>query len=99
MVPRSFALYHDLVKDLRIAHRQQWMKTCSPFGWSRLDLRYGGLTARVETAGHRLGQYLAGSLSELPELEALCYEKDRRGQFLGNGIWKVYGETATLSDG
>ena len=89
----------DLVKDLRIAHRQQWMKTCSPFGWSRLDLRYGGLTARVETAGHRLGQYLAGSLSELPELEALRYEKDRRGQFLGNGIWKVYGETATLSDG
>ena len=89
----------ERVKALRIAHRQQWMKTCSPFGWSRLDLRYGGLTARLETAVCRLGQYLDGSLSELPELEALRYEKDRRGPFLGNGIWKTYDNIATLSDG
>ena len=89
----------DRVNELRIAHRKQWMTTCSPFGWSRLELRYGGLTARIETACHRLGRYLDGSLSELPELEAARYEKDRRGRFLGNGIWKVYGETASLSDG
>lgn len=89
----------DRVKELRIAHRQQWMKTCSPFGWSRLDLRYGGLTARLETAGHRLRQYLDGSLSELPELGVPRYEKDRSGQFLGKGIWKIYAETASLSDG
>lgn len=75
------------------------MKTCSPFGWSRLDLRYGGLTARLETAVHRLGQYLDGSLSELPELEVHRYEKDRSGQFLGKGIWKTYSEIASLSDG
>lgn len=86
-------------KELRIAHRRQWMNTCSPFGWSRLDLRYGGLIARLETAGHRLEQYLDGSLSSLPELEVPRYKKDRSGPFLGNGIWKVYGETATLSDG
>nr|WP_300784619.1 hypothetical protein [uncultured Acetatifactor sp.] len=89
----------DRVKALRTAHRQQWMQTCSPFGWSRLDLRYGGLTARLETAVYRLGQYLDGSLSELPELEAPRYEKDRSGQFLGKGIWKVYEGCATLSDG
>lgn len=89
----------DRVKELRIVHRQQWMKTCSPFGWSRLDLRYGGLTARLETAVHRLGQYLDGSLSELPELEVHRYEKDRSGQFLGKGIWKTYSEIASLSDG
>ena len=89
----------DRVNELRIAHRKQWMTTCSPFGWSRLELRYGGLTARIETACHRLGRYLDGSLSELPELEAARYEKDRRGRFLGNGIWMVYGETASLSDG
>ncbi len=87
------------VKDLRIAHRQQWMQTCSPFGWSRLDLRYGGLIARLETAVYRLGQYLEGNLSELPELEAIRYEKDRSGQFLGKGIWKIYEGCATLSDG
>ncbi|GFI45399.1 hypothetical protein IMSAGC019_00710 [Lachnospiraceae bacterium] len=75
------------------------MKTCSPFGWSRLDLRYGGLAARLETARYRLGQYLDGDLPGIPELEAPRYVKDRRGQFLGNGIWKTYAGTATLSDG
>ena len=89
----------ERVKALRIAHRQQWMQTCSPFGWSRLDLRYGGLTARLETAVYRLGQYLDGSLSELPELETPRYEKDRSGQFLGKGIWKTYEGCVTLSDG
>ncbi len=82
--------------------RRMWgrrMRGCSPFGWSRLDLRYGGLIARLETARYRLGQYLDGSLSGLAELEAPRYEKERRGQFLGNGIWKAYKESATLSDG
>ena len=99
---RDRALLEELsgrVEQLRYAHRQQWMRSCSPFGWSRLDLRYGGLIARLETAGYRLGQYLDGSLSGLAELEAPRYEKERRGQFLGNGIWKVYMESATLSDG
>lgn len=87
------------VKALRLAHRQQWMKIYSPFGWSRLDLRYGGLCARLETAIYRLDLYLDGSLSELPELAAPRYQKDRRGQFLGNGIWRTYEGIATLSDG
>ena len=89
----------ERVEELRIAHRQQWMQTCSPFGWSRLDLRYGGLRARIETAVYRLSLYLDGSLSGLPELEAPRYEKDRSGQFLGKGIWKTYEGIATLSDG
>ena len=89
----------ERVKELRIAHRQQWMQTCSPFGWSRLDLRYGGLIARLETAVYRLGQYLEGNLSEIPELVAPRYEKDRSGQFMGKGIWKIYEGCATLSDG
>ena len=87
------------MKELRIAHRRQWMRTCSPFGWSRLDLRYGGLIALLETAQYRLRQSLEGSLSWLVELEVSRYRKDRSGQFLGNGIWKVYGESVTLSDG
>lgn len=94
-----FEVLLQQVNELRLAHRQQWMQTCSPFGWSRLDLRYGGLIARVETARYRLGQYLDGSLSGLPELEVPRYERDRCGQFLGKGIWKVYGESVTLSDG
>lgn len=58
-----------------------------------------GLAARLETARYRLGQYLDGLLPAIPELEVTRYEKDRCGQFLGNGIWKTYAGTATLSDG
>lgn len=87
------------VKQLRLLHREQWMNTCSPFGWSRLDLRYGGLIARLETALCRLSDYLEGDISDLPELAAFRYLKDREGNYLGHGIWKVYSETATLSDG
>lgn len=87
------------VRKLRRLHREQWMEACSPFGWSRLDLRYGGLLARLETASERLQSYLEGTLSGLPELEAPRYTKDRCGDLLGNGIWKVYAKSVSLSDG
>lgn len=75
------------------------MSSCSPFGWSRLDLRYGGLLARLETASDRLQDYLEGRLSELPELAVPRYTLDRCGDLLGNGIWKVYDKSVSLSDG
>ena len=87
------------VKKLRRLHREQWMSSCSPFGWSRLDLRYGGLLARLETASDRLQDYLEGRLSELPELAVPRYTLDRCGELLGNGIWKVYDKSVSLSDG
>ena len=89
----------DHVRQLWILHREQWMATCSPFGWSRLDLRYGGLMARLKTAEARLAGYLDGSLQELQELTVPRFRLDRGDQGLGNGIWKVYADVATLSDG
>lgn len=87
------------VKNLHALHRAQWMQTCSPFGWARLDLRYGGLEARLETAEKRLRDYLAGTLPAIPELAEARYPSDRVGDLLGNGIWKTYDRIATLSDG
>lgn len=89
----------DHVRQLWILHREQWMATCSTFGWSRLDLRYGGLMARLKTAEARLAGYLDGSLQELQELTVPRFRLDRGDQGLGNGIWKVYADVATLSDG
>ncbi len=57
------------IKLLRASHRTQWFKTYKPFGWEVIDLRYGGLTARIETAIYRLQQYLAGEISRIEELE------------------------------
>lgn len=58
------------VEDLRLAHREQWMRVYKPFGWEILDLRYGGLLARLETAAARILQYVDGSVGRLEELEA-----------------------------
>lgn len=61
-------LYHR-VKLLRAAHRTQWMKTNKPFGWDVLDIRYGGLLARIDTAMARVGEYLSGCIDTIEELE------------------------------
>ena len=58
------------VRALRDIHRAHWMAVNKPFGWEVLDLRYGGLLGRIETAVARLADYLAGRVPRLEELEA-----------------------------
>lgn len=50
-------------------HRVLWMSEFKPFGWEVLDLRYGGLLARLETAKQRIEEYLAGRIREIAEIE------------------------------
>ncbi|MFC5407417.1 family 20 glycosylhydrolase [Cohnella soli] len=57
------------IDELRIAHRQQWMSTNKPFGWEVLDLRYGGLTARIKTAKDRIEDFLSEKIAHIEELE------------------------------
>ncbi|UVI28808.1 beta-N-acetylhexosaminidase [Paenibacillus spongiae] len=56
--------------ELRIAHRRIWMLTNKPFGWEVLDIRYGGMLARISTAIDRLLDYAEGREESLEELEA-----------------------------
>ena len=58
------------VEALRLAHRAQWMKIYKPFGWEVIDVRYGGVLSRLETAEARLLQYVEGATDRLEELEA-----------------------------
>lgn len=67
------------VEELRIAHREQWMSRYKPFGWEILDIRYGGLLARLDTAESRLGEYLEGKTSVIEELEVPLLPFDRVG--------------------
>ncbi|HHW47518.1 MAG TPA: beta-N-acetylhexosaminidase [Clostridiaceae bacterium] len=60
---------HKRINDLRIAHRNQWLKTYKPFGWEILDIRYGGLLSRVETASERLEDFISGKIDVIEELE------------------------------
>lgn len=58
------------VNQLRQAHREQWMTTYKAFGWEVLDIRYGGVLARLDSAGQRLIAYCDGKIPQIEELEA-----------------------------
>lgn len=89
---------YDSVKALRQEHRKLWYDTCSPFGWDRLDLRYGGLLGRIDTAKWRIGDYIDGRITVIPELDEPRYPTDRSGDKLGVGIWNQYKDFSSLSD-
>lgn len=57
------------IKKLQIFHRNLWFYWNKPFGYEVIDLRYGGLISRIETARWRLQNYLDGRLEKLTELE------------------------------
>lgn len=68
------------VRQLHNYHRQLWMSMYKPFGWETVDLRWGGLTARLTTMQTRIEKFLkhvkAGGVvgqsrnnSKIPNLE------------------------------
>ncbi len=73
---KELQLLHDAVNKLRNLHRSQWMDYNKPFGWEILDIRYGGLLARIDTTRQRIRDYLSGRIERIDELEVerLYYE-------------------------
>jgi hypothetical protein len=57
------------VESLKDYHRSIWMKINKPAGWEILDLRYGALLARINTAIMRIEDYVDGNISTIDELE------------------------------
>lgn len=57
------------VDDLRISHRNLWFKTNKPFGWEIMDVRYGGLLARIDSTIDRIAAFICGEVSKIEELE------------------------------
>ena len=55
-------------EKLRRAHRTVFLSNYKAVGWEVLDIRYGGMIARVKTAIDRLNSYLSGESSEIEEL-------------------------------
>ena len=57
------------VSILQNLQRKMWHKTNKPFGYEVLDVRYGGLISRIETAILRIEEYLNGEIQKIEELE------------------------------
>ena len=51
------------------AHKQMWFRNLKVLGWSNLDIRYGGVAARCDTAKYHIEQYLEGKADTIEELD------------------------------
>ena len=79
----------ERVKAQRLCHMDNWMKLYKPFGWDIMDMRYGSLLARIDSAIRQLRAYLDGKISVIEELaaERLIMEKAGPRGFNQYGIY------------
>lgn len=61
----------QLVSEMHDLHRENWFELYKPFGWEVLDLRYGGLEARLETLHKRLVAFLDPADDKVTRVEEL----------------------------
>lgn len=82
----------DAVKALRAAHRTQWLGMFKAFGWEVIDIRYGGVINRLDTASMRLLDYVEGRIESIEELEQerLIYSSSNRFNNRGIGWCSFY---------
>lgn len=73
------ALLAEKTKAVHRLHKALWYDRNKVLGWSNMDVRYAGVSARCETLAERLEGYLSGVLSGLEELEEPRLDKGYRG--------------------
>ncbi|MEH7086102.1 beta-N-acetylhexosaminidase [Neobacillus drentensis] len=54
---------------LRQKHRDIWFAAYKPFGWEVIDIRYGGVMTRMDSAKYRIQEWLEGRIPRIEELE------------------------------
>lgn len=82
----------EAVRELRLAHRSQWLRMFKPFGWEVIDIRYGGIISRLDTASVRIMDYVEGQIARIEELEQerLVYSTVNRFNHKGVGWCSYY---------
>ena len=86
---------------LRSSHRKAWLTYNKPFGWEVLDIRYGGIASRIDTAKYRILSYLNGDCDAIEELEADRLRMDcatgDKDHFTNRFLWRPYQSIATCN--
>ncbi|MCE5215429.1 beta-N-acetylhexosaminidase [bacterium] len=73
-----------LTEDLAASFRRRWLACCQPFGLEVIQIRFAGQAARYRELAQRLGEYLAGEIATVAELD-----EAQRGAYLPNA-WMSY---------
>lgn len=59
----------ERVRRLRRVHMENWFAMNKALGWDIMDMRYGALLIRIESAQEEIKAYLSGALQRIEELE------------------------------
>ncbi|NLD88328.1 MAG: beta-N-acetylhexosaminidase [Clostridiales bacterium] len=59
----------ERVVNLRRVHMNHWYDIYKSFGWDIMDMRYGSLLTRIDSAVEVVNMYLEGKLSTIEELD------------------------------
>ena len=60
----------DACISLRARHKAAWFEISKAFCWQNMDVRYGGIEARCDTAIELITAYLDGRIDKIEELDA-----------------------------
>ena len=72
-------LLREKTDAVHTAHKAAWFASNKIIGWANLDVRYGGVKARCDTAKQLIDAYLAGELDAIDELDEERLEKGLSG--------------------
>lgn len=76
---RLLPLLKDKTVQVHEAHKAMWFDNLKVIGWSNLDIRYGGMAARCDTAKMTIERYLSGTDEVIGELEEVRLHKPLSG--------------------
>ncbi len=54
---------------MRQCHKKQWLIINKSIGWDVIDMRYGSILIRIQSAIEQINDYLDGKLERIEELE------------------------------
>ncbi|MEA4822595.1 MAG: beta-N-acetylhexosaminidase [Clostridiaceae bacterium] len=80
---------------LRACHRENWFALYKSLGWDVMDMRYGSLLARIDSASYELGRYLDGDMEKLEELGEERLDYDGKPGMISYLNW--FGRTVSAS--
>lgn len=69
----------EATQSMHLAHRDMWFANNKIIGWSNMDIRYGGMACRCDTAKLLIDAYLSGETEYIEELEEKRLHKGLSG--------------------
>lgn len=100
-MPSRLMALQTAVKAFHHTYSRQWLQENKIFGLDTIDLRLGGLHARIERAKERIDDYLTGKVSRLEELEVTIlpfndYAFDSDHPATSANLWHFIATASTL---